>query len=54
VGGVILISDGIDTGRIARGPLDGETRRTLEGLDAPVHTVFVGSTSCAIYRSPPC
>ena len=42
VGGVILISDGIDTGRIARGPLDGETRRTLEGLNAPVHTVFVG------------
>ena len=42
VGGVILISDGIDTGRIARGPLDGETRRALEGLAAPVHTVFVG------------
>jgi uncharacterized membrane protein len=42
VGAVVLISDGIDTGRIARGPLDGETRRTLEGLDAPVHTVLVG------------
>jgi len=42
VGGVILISDGIDTGRIARGPLDGETSRTLQALDAPVHTVFVG------------
>jgi len=42
VGGVILISDGIDTGRIARGPLDGETRLTLQALDAPVHTVFVG------------
>jgi uncharacterized membrane protein len=42
VGGVILISDGIDTGRIARGPLDGETRRTLEALGAPVHTVLVG------------
>ncbi len=42
VGAVILISDGIDTGRIARGPLDGETRRTLEGLAAPVHTVLVG------------
>ena len=42
VGGVILISDGIDTGRIARGPLDGETRRALEALDAPVHTVLVG------------
>jgi uncharacterized membrane protein len=44
VGGVILISDGIDTGRIARGPLDSETRRTLEALAAPVHTVFVGES----------
>ena len=44
VGGVILISDGIDTGRIARGPLDGETRLALQGLDAPVHTVFVGES----------
>jgi len=42
VGGVILISDGIDTGRIARGPLDGETRLALQALDAPVHTVSVG------------
>lgn len=42
LGAVILISDGIDTGRIGRGPLDGETRRTLEALAAPVHTVFVG------------
>ena len=42
VGGVILISDGIDTGRIARGPLDGETRLALQALDAPVHTVFIG------------
>ena len=42
VGGVIVISDGIDTGRIARGPLDGETRQTLEALEAPVHTVLVG------------
>jgi len=44
VGGVVVISDGIDTGRIARGPLDGETRRTLEALDAPVHTVLVGES----------
>jgi uncharacterized membrane protein len=42
LGGVIVISDGIDTGRIGRGPLDGETRRMLEALEAPVHTVFVG------------
>ncbi|MGD0835971.1 MAG: hypothetical protein ABSB49_04910 [Polyangia bacterium] len=41
LGAVIVISDGIDTGRIGRGPLDGETRRTLEALAAPVHTVLV-------------
>ena len=44
LGGVVVISDGIDTGRIGRGPLDGETRRLLEALDAPVHTVFVGES----------
>ncbi len=36
------ISDGIDTGRIGRGPLDADTRKTLEALAAPVHTVFIG------------
>lgn len=39
---VVLISDGIDTGRIGRGPLDGDTRKSIEALAAPVHTVFVG------------
>jgi uncharacterized membrane protein len=42
VGAVVVISDGIDTGRIGRGPLDADTRRTLDALAAPVHTVFVG------------
>lgn len=42
LGAVILISDGIDTGRVGRGPLDGETQKTLAGLEAPVHTVLVG------------
>jgi uncharacterized membrane protein len=42
LGAVVLISDGIDTGRIGRGPLDGETRKSLAALQAPVHTVLVG------------
>jgi uncharacterized membrane protein len=42
LGAVIIVSDGIDTGRIGRGPVDGETRKTLDALGAPVHTVFVG------------
>src|SRR6185436_19457252 len=29
LGGVVIVSDGIDTGRVGRGPLDGETRKTL-------------------------
>lgn len=42
LGAVVVISDGIDTGRIGRGPIDGDTRKTLDALAAPVHTVFVG------------
>lgn len=42
LGAVIVVSDGIDTGRIGRGPIDGQTRKTLEGLSVPVHTVLVG------------
>jgi uncharacterized membrane protein len=42
LGAVVLVSDGIDNGRIGRGPLDADTRKTLEALGAPVHTVFVG------------
>src|SRR5207237_9146293 len=41
LGGVVIISDGIDTGRVGRGPLDGETRKTLAALEAPVSTVLV-------------
>jgi uncharacterized membrane protein len=44
LGAVIIVSDGIDTGRVGRGPVDGETRKTLEALGAPVHTVFVGES----------
>jgi uncharacterized membrane protein len=39
---VVLLSDGIDTGRISSGPLDADTLRTLEALAAPVHTVLIG------------
>ena len=42
LGAVVLISDGIDTGRIGHGPLDADTRKTLEALAAPVHTIFMG------------
>jgi uncharacterized membrane protein len=44
LGAVVLVSDGIDTGRVGRGPLDGETRKTLSALEAPVHTVLVGES----------
>ena len=33
---MVLLSDGIDTGRIGRGPLDADTRKSLEALAAPV------------------
>jgi uncharacterized membrane protein len=42
LGAVVIVSDGIDTGRVGRGPLDGETRKSLQALGAPVHTVFIG------------
>jgi uncharacterized membrane protein len=42
LGAVVLISDGIDTGRIGHGPLDADTLKTLEALGAPVNTVLVG------------
>jgi uncharacterized membrane protein len=45
LGAVVIVSDGIDTGRIGRGPVDGESRKTLQALGAPVHTVFVGEDS---------
>jgi uncharacterized membrane protein len=42
LGAVLLISDGIDTGRIGEGPLDGATRAAIEALGAPIHTVGLG------------
>lgn len=42
LGAVIVISDGIDTGRIGHGPVEADTRGTLEAMGAPVHTVLVG------------
>ncbi len=45
LGAVVLISDGIDTGRIGEGPLDATTRNTVQALAAPIHTVGVGESS---------
>ena len=47
LGGVVVISDGIDNGRFAeshsdKGALDAEAREFLKSFDAPVHTVWVG------------
>jgi len=45
LGAVVVISDGIDTGRIGEGPLDAATRSAIEALGAPVHTIGVGEKS---------
>jgi hypothetical protein len=50
LGAVVIVSDGIDTGRVGRGPVDGETRKTLQALGAPVHTVWSARRSCATCR----
>jgi uncharacterized membrane protein len=42
LGAVVVISDGIDTGRIGEGPLDGATRASVEALGVPIHTVGLG------------
>jgi uncharacterized membrane protein len=45
LGGVIVVGDGVDNGRLARPPgtpLDGETLDFLKSLDVPVHTAWVG------------
>ncbi len=44
LGAVVVISDGIDTGRIGKGPLDAETRAAIQALAAPVHTVGIGES----------
>ena len=45
LGAVVLISDGIDTGRIGEGPVDAATRATVEALGVPIHTVGMGEKS---------
>ena len=45
LGAVVVVSDGIDTGRIGEGPLDATTRAAIEALGAPVHTVGLGEKS---------
>src|SRR6185436_14724093 len=45
LGAVVVISDGVDTGRIGEGPLDATTRGDLAALGAPVHTVGIGEKS---------
>jgi uncharacterized membrane protein len=42
LGGVVIVSDGVDTGRIGEGPLDATTRADLAALGAPVDTIGVG------------
>jgi uncharacterized membrane protein len=45
LGGVVLISDGVDTGRVGEGPIDATTRADLEALGAPVSTIGLGEKS---------
>ena len=42
LGAALLLSDGIDTGRIGEGPLEGATRGAIEALGVPIHTVGFG------------
>jgi uncharacterized membrane protein len=42
LGAVVMVSDGVDTGRIGEGPLDAATRGAIQALGAPIHTVGVG------------
>jgi uncharacterized membrane protein len=42
LGGVVIISDGADNGRLGQRPLDAESLDFLKALDAPVHTAWVG------------
>jgi uncharacterized membrane protein len=45
LGAVVVISDGIDTGRIGPGPVDGDTQRVIEELGVPIHSVLIGEES---------
>lgn len=45
LGGLIVVSDGVDTGRLGKGPLDADTAAAIEALGVPVHTVWMGENS---------
>ncbi len=45
MGGVIIVSDGVDTGRVGAGPLDADTVDAVKRLGVPIHTVWVGETA---------
>jgi uncharacterized membrane protein len=45
LGGIIIVSDGIDTGKVGTGPLDADTIRAAKALGAPIHTIWVGESS---------
>jgi uncharacterized membrane protein len=45
LGAVVVISDGIDTGRIGQGPIDAESRAVILALGAPIHTVGITEPS---------
>ena len=45
VGGVIVISDGVDTGRVGAGPLDADTVAAVKSLGVPIHTIWMGENS---------
>jgi uncharacterized membrane protein len=42
--GVVLVSDGIDNGRLGTGPLSSSSQLFLSRLKVPVHSVWVGRT----------
>lgn len=39
---VLLVSDGIDNGAVGRGALSAPLRRTVRGIEAPIHSVWIG------------
>ena len=43
--GVVLLTDGIDNGRLGPGPIDSQTQNALAALAAPVHTLLVGESA---------
>jgi uncharacterized membrane protein len=45
LGAVVMVSDGVDTGRIGEGPIDATTRNAIQSLATPIHTVGIGERS---------